>query len=168
MAARSEMGEDLKHPLGREFRICSREDFSEIFATITDIGITRLLDSTPHAANTCSAAPWYAQMTPAVRMFIEEWYKLAHAYKAQGKGVRQHKVSYVQYSMTDLLRQAHQGNKPYKCTPLPKAKYNCEDQSVDKWIEDIAKHKSKVLHFKRRRFRDNAIIERVQKVLAKR
>jgi ribonuclease P protein component len=43
MAARSEMGEDLKHPLGREFRICSREDFSEIFRDGIRCGDHRLL-----------------------------------------------------------------------------------------------------------------------------
>ena len=144
------------------------KDIGEVFGKIKDIGITRLLEKTPHAANTVSAAPWYANMTPGTRQFIEEWQRMAQLYKLRGKGVHDHKVSFVQYSMTDLLRAAYEGSRPYKVYPLDKKIYNCEDQEIDRWIRTIKCNKSKVLHFKRRRFRNKNLIDRVFQILEKR
>jgi len=139
--------------------------FDEIFDEDFDIAVTRLTEKTPHAANTASAAPWFGKVGPGLHQFIKEWKVLAARYKMQKKGVRKHKVSFVQYSYTDLLRRAYESGGPYKVLPKPKNIYNAEDQNNDRWIETIKKYKSKILHFKSRKFRKVELVKRVFKAL---
>lgn len=139
--------------------------FDEIFDGDFDIAVTRLTEKTPHAANTASAAPWFGKVGPGLKRFVEDWKVLAARYKKAKKGVRVHKVSFVQYSYTDLLRRAYESGKPYKVLPKPKNIYNCEDQNNERWLETIRTCKSKIIHFKSRKFRKVKLVKKVFKAI---
>lgn len=137
------------------------KDIEPIFDHKFDIAVTRLLEKTPHVANTASAAPWYGRMSPRMLQFVTDWARQAEIYKAAKKGVRKHKVSYVQYSFTDIIRRAYQTGGPYTVFPAQKNIWNCEDQNDANWLATIREFKSYVIHFKSRKFRNPELAKQV-------
>lgn len=136
-------------------------DIAPLFEQSFDVAVTRLLEKTAHAANTASAAPWYGKLNQRTFNFVDIWAKRAQQYKAAKKGIRPHKVSFVQYSFTDIVRQAHATGEPFKVLAAKKNVWNCEDQNDENWLRTIRDHKSKVIHFKSRKFRKPELAKRV-------
>lgn len=130
------------------------KDVSEVFNEDFDIGITRL-DSCFHYANkTATAGLWFCKLSEGYYNFIDSWFVRAAELKEQNIGMDQHRISYVQYSFTDVAKKI---TSMYKVLPLDEKIYNSEHSILEKWYSLIKLHHPKILHFKGRRFRDTEI-----------
>jgi len=136
------------------------KDVSHVFSKDFDISITRLFCTSSYADSTATAGLWFAKITPNFHMFINDWLYSAAQYKNQGRGVRQHHISYVQYSFTDIARAGLSNNK-YKIMPLNERFYNSEHSDDNKWLLCVQKYKPHILHFKGRRFRKKELVSKV-------
>jgi len=129
-------------------------DISEVFTREFDIAITRLFSGEGYANRTATAGLWFAKLTPGYYNFIEDWFKRAEQLKTAGYGVEDHRISYVQYSFTDVARMQ---TSRYSVLPIDEKVYNSEHSDERTWYNLIRKHKPKILHYKGRRFRDPKI-----------
>lgn len=125
-----------------------------------DIGITRLFNSHQYTSKTATAGLWFARLTPSYYNFIDDWLSLASTYKNEKKGIEPFRISYVQYSFTDVAMSGIKNNK-YKILSMDERIYNSERSDLVEWYKDIKKYRPKILHFKGRRFRDNKIVQLV-------
>lgn len=131
-------------------------DVSEIFTLDFDIAISRLYSGTEYSKHTATAGLWFCKLTPGFFNFIDAWFKTAQSFKDNGIGVENHKISYVQYSFTDVART---NTKAYKVMPIDEKIYNSEHSDLRLWYAMITKYKPKILHFKGRRFREEQIVK---------
>ena len=132
------------------------KDMSEIFFRSFDIAITRLFTGEEYANKTATAGLWFAKLSPGYYNFIEDWFKRANVLKERGVGVEDHRISYVQYSFTDVARTK---TPRYSVLPIDEKVYNSEHSDERTWYNLIRKHHPKILHYKGRRFRDQRIID---------
>jgi len=139
------------------------DDPSEVFSYDFDIAISRLgNNSGRYSKQTATAGLWFAKLTPGYYNFINDWLVLAERFKKQKKGVTDFKISYVQYSFTDVARKK---TNNYKILPIDENVYNNEDSALDKWYNKIRRYKPKILHYKGRRFRDKKVIDKTFKLI---
>ena len=150
------------------------KDFSEVFepfkSGLFDFSVTRLF-SNPDAIRkdgsfkqnaTATAGVFFARKNHKFKIFINEWINLAETIKRiNEKANREHKVSYVQYSFTELAWGAFHEQKPYKLHVISEKIYNSELQDIDAWKKDIEKYKPKILHFKGNRYSDKQLCQEV-------
>ena len=134
------------------------QDVSEIFSKDFDIAITRLHSREHYSDNTATAGLWFARLTPGYYNFINDWFIRAQQLKTVGKGIRQHHISYVQYSFTDIAKKQ---NANYNVLPIDEKIYNSEHTELTRWYQLITQHHPKILHYKGRRFRNQKIITEV-------
>lgn len=133
------------------------KDVSEIFRRPDyDIAITRLFSGQRYANKTATAGLWFAKLTPGYYNFIEDWFQRAAILKSNGYGVTDHRISYVQYSFTDVARTA---TNRYSVLPIDEKVYNSEHSDEREWYKMIREHKPKILHYKGRRFRNKNIVD---------
>ena len=131
------------------------KDVSEIFSRPFDIAITRLFTGEGYANRTATAGLWFAKLSPGYYNFIEDWFKRAEQLKTAGYGVEDHRISYVQYSFTDIARTK---TPRYSVLPIDEKVYNSEHSDEREWYKLIRQYKPKILHYKGRRFRDQKIV----------
>lgn len=134
------------------------KDVGEIFNSDFDIAISRLGNKESYTQSTATAGLWFCKLSPGYFNFIADWFNTANDFKNKKIGLKDNKVSYVQYSFTDVARR---NTKRYRVLPIDEYIYNSEHSDLDAWYKLIRKHHPKILHFKGRRFRDNEIIKKV-------
>jgi hypothetical protein len=134
------------------------KDVSEVFTKDFDIAISRLYTSQAYTNQTATAGLWFAKLTPGYYNFIEDWFKTAKEMKDKGIGLKDHKISYVQYSFT---RVAKTKTSRYNVMAIDEKIYNSEHSKDKLWYELIKKYHPKILHFKGRRFRLTHIVNNV-------
>ncbi len=136
------------------------KDVSEVFDWKFDIAISRLNSKELHANQTATAGLWFARLTPGYYNFINTWFAEARKLKQHKIGLIAHKISYVQYSFTNVARRS---NVNYNVLPIDENIYNSEHTVSKKWLENIIKYKPKILHYKGRRFRDKQLVHKTLK-----
>ena len=130
-------------------------DVSEVFNRPFDIAITRLFCGEDYANKTATAGLWFAKLSSGYYNFIEDWFKRAELLKTRKVGIEDHRISYVQYSFTDVARTK---TPRYNVLPIDEKIYNSEHSDEKLWYKLIRKFHPKILHYKGRRFRDSKII----------
>jgi len=144
------------------------EDFEEVFYPLKelyDIGLTRLISQEDKVtAKTATAGVFFAKNNDQFRNFVFEWVSLSNKYKRNSKMTRDHKISFVQYSFTELVKASFHGLKKYKMINYSEKIYNSERQDLQNWYKDIKKYNPKILHYKGNRFQDRNIVTSVQRI----
>ena len=130
------------------------KDVSEIFNKDFDIAISRLNSCFHYANKTATAGLWFCKLSDGYYNFIEEWFSRAQQLKNENIGLDNHRISYVQYSFTDVAKTI---TPAYKVLAIDEKIYNSEHSILDKWYDMIQRYKPKILHFKGQRFRDSQI-----------
>lgn len=149
-------------------------DFSNIFMPLKrdlfDFAITRLFsnpdsirkDGTMKPNATATAGLFFAKNNNNFKTFVEEWTRLAQVIKKTSDiANREHKVSYVQYSFTELAWAAFHEQKPYRIHVASERIYNSERSDIEEWKNDILKYRPKILHFKGNRYRDKLLCQKI-------
>ena len=135
------------------------DDISHVFSKQFDIGITRLFSNESHTCSTATAGLWFARMNKNYQKFIDDWTIKANEYKRKRRGIREHHISYVQYSFTDVARLGLK-TKKYDILAIDENFYNSEHSSIPKWLQKIKKYPPLILHYKGKRFRDIPLIKK--------
>jgi len=133
----------------------------QIMENFFDVAVTRMAGRNEMTHGTANAGVWMLKNNQAGLQFINDWQTTAIRYRQEKKGVIPHKVSYAQYSFTKVATDGFDGRKPYKTLIISEKLYNNENQNDIKWIEDISKYKSSVVHFKARRWRQPDLVRKV-------
>jgi len=91
------------------------KDPSEIFTLDFDIAISRLNNQSDYTKSTATAGLWFCKLTPGYYKFINDWFKVAQVFKEKGFGIKNHRISYVQYSFTYVAKKQ---TLDYKVLPI--------------------------------------------------
>lgn len=140
------------------------QDFSEVFDSISnyfDIGLTRLNFGNDYSKNTATAGVFFLRNNEESKKFIKDWIDLAEQYKKNEKMIRDHKISYVQYSFTQIAFNSFHNLTSYKILNLSEKVYNSERSDLNEWYDDIQKFNPKILHFKGNRYQNKKIVDNV-------
>ena len=139
-------------------------DFSEVFDSLKncfDIGLTRLVSGNDHAKGTATAGVFFLKNNTESKKFITDWVSLAEKFKKNDTMLREHKISYVQYSFTQIAFDSFHNLTSYKILNLSEKVYNSERSDLDEWYDDIRRFKPKILHFKGNRYQNKKIVDTV-------
>lgn len=139
-------------------------DFPEVFDALEnyfDVGLTRLVSGNDHAKGTATAGVFFLRNSLESKKFIIDWISLAEEYKKNDTMLREHKISYVQYSFTQIAFNSFHNLTSYKILNLSEKVYNSERSDLDEWYDDIRRIKPKILHFKGNRYQNKEIVDAV-------
>jgi len=125
------------------------KDVSEVFSQDFDIAATRMNKKKP-----ANSGVWFVKNTDKIKRFADDWILKQDEYKKNGWGIKKHRSSYEQNSFSDILHKEHKNKTYFNVLPISEGTYNYEDDNMDRWINNVNKHKPKILHFKGRRWRD--------------
>lgn len=128
-------------------------DVSDIFNEDFDIAVTRMYNK-----RDANSGVWFCKNNENIKMFSEKWMDLQLEYKNKNIGVRKHSSSYSQRSFSHILHAEHKNLKYLKVLPIDK-KYNYEEGKVDEWVSNVNKYNPKILHFKKRRWRNKLALD---------
>lgn len=126
-----------------------------------DLALTRLAvdpAAYPRCAGTCSSGALAFTINDRTKSFLNLWAEVQGAYARNGHGVKSGKVAADQYALTDLARGRACG---VTIRAMDEHVWNNAPDLFDEaWLEDIAKHRAAVLHFKGGRWRDEKLVRR--------
>lgn len=137
-------------------------DFPEVFDALSnyfDIGLTRLVSGNDHAKGTATAGVFFLKNNIESKKFIIDWVSLADKFKKNDTMMREHKISYVQYSFTQIAFDSFHNLTSYKILNLSEKVYNSERSDLDEWYDDVRRFKPKILHFKGNRYQNKEIVD---------
>tara|TARA_E500000305_G_scaffold94884_2_gene84031 strand:+ start:1493 stop:2983 length:1491 start_codon:yes stop_codon:yes gene_type:complete len=137
-------------------------DISEIFEINKTIALTRI--DLPH--KTVSAGNVFFNKNKISKKFLFDWKKLQDKHKIEKSWDKNHwGVAYDQTSLHELTWADIKGNNEYKITSLDSKIYNCEHNSNHFWVEKIKESKSKILHFKAKKWQDEKLVQEIKKII---
>jgi len=136
------------------------EDFSCVFENNFDIAATRMLKGN----ETANAGVFFFRINETTKRFFKEWNELGLKYKNLKKGVRAHCVAYEQYSLSEIVHKEYKNKSYLHVLPIDENIYNNEDSDYLVWLNRLRQQKPKILHFKRRTFRNKFVISEMKKI----
>jgi hypothetical protein len=134
------------------------KDFREVFQQMSHTQIigTRLLGRHKRGKGEANAGVIFFRHHPTLNEFFELWKKQMLDYREKYK-----EDSYDQDSLSHILIEAFDGLHPFQASLVSEHLYNCEHNEDDAWLQDIARYQPKIIHFKKRRFRNSELVKSV-------
>lgn len=143
------------------------DSFDEIWDRDFDVAVTRLYDSlvtrpvyAPQYPASVSAGALFFKRGPRATEFIERWSVLQEHYLKEGR-LRECGWCYDQLALQELCVNDVLGENKFRILDIDNTVFNSEHHLEASWITSIILKQPKMLHFKRQRWEDKALVEKV-------
>jgi hypothetical protein len=135
-----------------------RDSFPEVFRDMQfhDIAGTRLLGRDKRGKGEANAGVIFFRNSPSLPHFFNLW-------RTRLEDYRRSKLErfYEQSALSHLMIESFDGLHDFRSTLVSERIYNCEDDDDQRWLETIERYQPKIIHFKKKRFRNSALITAV-------
>ena len=133
-------------------------DFREVFQNMGQAHVvgTRLLGRDLRGNGEANSGVIFFRRHTALTEFFKGWKTRALQYRKQRRRKR-----FEQDAVSHLLIESFDGLHPFQASLVSEHIYNCEHDDDNEWLRAIAQYHPKILHFKKRRFRNQLLKDKV-------
>jgi hypothetical protein len=141
-----------------------RKPFWEVFNGMRNYEVvgTRFLGRDNRGKGEANAGVIFFRRNANLGLFFDAWSQRSLYYKNKNKD-----RFYDQDALSHLIVESFDGLHPFRSSLVSERIYNCEHDMDALWLQDVQKYVPKILHFKGRRFRNRALVERIAELLPK-